>query len=194
MAVCERDLNASELISALKSIETESISAIELQLLREENQRLRGELIERHQHRLRELKEYETKKSELQTIISALNFNSGELFQLKSSMVNVNQNLDGVMDLLFQLSFGLMNGENVHYTFLKLKETNKLVLETSKMLRDVHTSHVKDCNWQPVKTLNREMPITSNGMTSHTENVSNHASDKLPNEIKTFSLGDELFV
>ena len=53
------DLDAQELISALNSIETESLNHAEVQLLRDENRRLREELIQRHRNRINELQEFE---------------------------------------------------------------------------------------------------------------------------------------
>ena len=43
--ITERDLNSEELINALKCIETESVDLVRYQLLLDENQRLRNELV-----------------------------------------------------------------------------------------------------------------------------------------------------
>ena len=136
----ENDLDSNELISALKSIEMETISLVELQMLRNENRRLRDELLQRHQIRLSELHQMEKKRMSLIQIIDEMKKESEEMFRMKSSIINLQQSLDKGRDLLFEISFAFMSGEKVGEVFTKLQDLNRLIQDSSNQLGNLRTS------------------------------------------------------
>ena len=127
-------INSNELITALKSIELQSIDVMEVQLLKEENKRLRTELYQRHLNRLNDLRWFERKKQWLLKMIDDTKSESREVLRLQELIVMVNNDLDNVLELIFQMCKGFMTNENVHQTYSKLEEINKVVMEANKKL------------------------------------------------------------
>ena len=123
----EHDLDSRELISALKSIEMESTSAVELQMMREENRRLWDELTRRHQMRLTELQTVERKKYELLQVMETMKNENKEIITLKSNIILTHHNLDQARNLLFQISFGFTFGERIDQVFAKLQQLNQMI-------------------------------------------------------------------
>ena len=141
MATNEKDLNSEELISALKNIEMETVNVIEMEYLRNENQRLRNDLVERHQIRLMEIHQMESKQMELMQKMNEIQQNQGEIFRLRSLMINVNRNLEEALDrILYQihLSYGFVSEENAPLVIDGMNKLNKLVHNASKQL-EFHT-------------------------------------------------------
>ena len=130
----EKDLDANELISALKNIETESADVLELQYLREENRRLRNDLMGRHQTRLKELQQIENQKRELLHAQKQIFKEGQQVSNLQTSIVKVNQHLDEAMDLLFQVSYSFLQYSNIQSTFEKMQKVHKLIHDASKQL------------------------------------------------------------
>ena len=148
----EKDLDANELISALKNIETESADVLELQYLREENRRLRNDLMGRHQTRLKELQQIENQKRELLHAQKQIFKEGQQLSNLQTSVVKVNQNLDEAMDLLFQVSYGFLQYSNIQDTFEKLQKVHKLIHDGSKQLSFSASSSVEVADNQQFST------------------------------------------
>ena len=133
----ENDFNSKELISALKNIEVESVNIAEVHFLRKENQRLRNDLLNRHQVRLSEIQHFEKKKQELAQAQKQIHSESSQVLHLKNSIVKTNQNLDEALDLLFQISYGFLSYDNTPDIFEKLKKLHKLIHDGSKELSGV---------------------------------------------------------
>jgi chromosome condensin MukBEF ATPase and DNA-binding subunit MukB len=127
------DLNAKELISALNSIEMETVN-VEMEYLRQENARLREDLVKRHQIRLLEIQQMEAKQLELQQKMNEIHHDQSEIFRLRSIMINVNHDLDQALDLLFQLSYGYVSASNMHLTMANLNSLNQQIRNASKRL------------------------------------------------------------
>ena len=123
----ESNINSEELISALKSIEMETVNLVEVEYLRQENARLREDLLERHQIRLLEIQRMESKQMELQQKMNELQQDHTEIFRLRGIMISVNKDLDSAMDMLFQISYGYISGENMHLTMSNMNNLNKLI-------------------------------------------------------------------
>lgn len=132
--ITERDLNSEELINALKCIETESVDLVRYQLLLDENQRLRNELLKRHQTRLHELMDFEKKKNGLIKIVNEMKRDSQEMADLKTKLINANQDFDHILDVIFQLTCAITTGDVHQNAFTHLKELNKMVLQASRKL------------------------------------------------------------
>ena len=138
--VDENDLDSAELISALKNIEMETISVVELRMLRDENRKLRDELLQRHQIRLSELHAMEKKRMSLIQILNEMKKESDEMFRMKSTIINLQQSLDKGRDLLFEISFGFMSGEKINQVFAKLQDLNRLIQDSSNQLGTLRMS------------------------------------------------------
>lgn len=132
--IIENSINSEELISALKSIEMETVNLVEVEYLRQENARLREDLLERHQIRLLEIQRMESKQLELQQKMNELHQDHTEIFRLRGIMISVNKDLDSAMDMLFQISYGYISAENMHLTMSNMNNLNKLIHNASKRL------------------------------------------------------------
>ena len=142
--------DSEELINALRSIEVETTNMLEVEHLRRENFRLRNELLERHNIRLREIKSEEFQQMELFKGMKMFFSNQLEISRLRGVMLTANQNLEECMGLLFKISLGFATHESTESIMLKFNELKGVIYGTNKMLEfntvidRVSTPHLLD--------------------------------------------------
>ena len=132
--ITSTDLNSDELISALKSIEVPSVSVLELEQLKGENERLREELLNRHRLRLQELQSNENQRLSLIKSLIKSEDKERENHRLRCAIINTSQILDEASDVIFKLSAGFSAGDSVQISLERLMRLNKLISKGSRQL------------------------------------------------------------
>ena len=130
--------DSEELINALRSIEVETTNMLEVEHLQKENFRLRNELLERHNIRLREIKSEEFQQMEILKGMKMFFSNQFEITRLRGLMITVNQNLEECMTLLFKISLAFASHNSTESIMLKFNELKGLIHDSNKLM-EFHT-------------------------------------------------------
>ena len=126
-AVTELDLNACELIQALKEIEVEGVRIVENDFLKMENANLRSELMEQHKIKMLKHKRMDDKRLKIfEKMVSIFN-EEKERSVTHKMILSVSHRLNGVMDMVFQLSHDIMSGGQNDLILNKINQIHKMI-------------------------------------------------------------------
>ena len=125
--VTELDLNANELIQALKEIEVEGVRIVENDFLKLENANLRNELMERHKIKMLEHKRMDDKRMKIFEKMVLIFKEEKERSATHKMILSVSHRLESVMDMLFQLSYDVMCGGQNDLMLNKINQIHKMI-------------------------------------------------------------------
>ena len=142
--ITEHDLNACELIQALKAIEVEGVGIVENDILKLENVNLRNELIGRHEIKMLEHKRIEGRRLEILEKMVSLCKDEKERTRTNQMILSVSHGLDFAVDMLFQLSCDVMRGGQNDFILNKINQIHKLICKGKFELETFETTELYD--------------------------------------------------